>query len=58
MLHLSCLKVPGEDDEVDEETMEELQALIEADYEVWCTTMSIAVNKALGEFNDHECLIK
>lgn len=34
MLHLSCLKVPGEDDEVDEETMEELQALIEADYEV------------------------
>lgn len=26
--------VPGEDDEVDEEQMEELQALIEADYEV------------------------
>lgn len=29
-------QVPGEDDEVDEETMEELQALIEADYEVRC----------------------
>ena len=28
------LQVPGEDDEVDEETMEELQGLIEADYEV------------------------
>jgi len=29
-----CAQVPGEDDEVDEETMEELQNLIEADYEV------------------------
>ena len=34
MTHLTLVQVPGEDDDVDEETMEELQALIEADYEV------------------------
>lgn len=41
-------EVPGEDDEVDEETMEELQALIEADYEVGATIKEKLIGKAVS----------
>lgn len=40
--------VPGEDDDVDEETMEELQALIEADYEVGATIKEKLIAKAVS----------
>lgn len=42
--------MPDEDDEVDEETMEELQALIEADYEVGATIKEKLIAKAVSWF--------
>lgn len=40
--------VPGEDDEVDEETMEELQSLIENDYEIGATIKEKLIAKAVS----------
>ena len=40
--------VPGEDDEVEEELMEELQALIESDYEVGATIKEKLIAKAVS----------
>ena len=41
--------VPGEDDEIDEEEMEELQAVIEADYEVRRGLKTHCLKNACGE---------
>lgn len=41
-------EVPEEDDDVDEETMEELQAIIEADYEVGATIKEKLIAKAVS----------
>ena len=46
-------QVPGEDEEIDEETMEELQAIIEADYEVIAGAMR---DQPCRHLCDHACV--